>query len=188
MFSYTPEVRWQKFAEHTGETPAAIRKRLADSGYAQACDMGRLKTQKAYQEGVRLLGKRLSEERFTQIWVSAFKPDEAVIAVAIELKAHCGVALLTNNSTMVRSGLESAYPHVMELFRPRLFSTDLGRMKPDPRVFVAALELLGCAGDEALLIDDSVNNVSIAESLGLHGHTFEDAKSLREACVNLDLL
>lgn len=150
--------------------------------------MGRLKAQKAYREGVRLLGKRLSEERFTQIWISAFRPDEAVIALVIELKARCGVALLSNNSTMVRSGLESAYPHVMELFRPRLFSADLGLMKPDPRVFAAALELLGCEGHEALLIDDSVNNVSIAESLGLQTHNFADVAGLRTACVNLGLL
>lgn len=188
VFHYDPTLRWEKFAEHTGETGQAIRKRLADSGYAQTCDMGRLKGERAYREGIRLLGKRLSAERFTQIWVSAFKPNEAVLTLVSELKERCAVALLSNNSVMVRTGLESAYPHVMELFRPRLFSADLGLMKPDPRAFAAAVELLGCSAQATLLIDDSINNISIAESLGLQGHHFSDTSALREELTARGLL
>jgi putative hydrolase of the HAD superfamily len=187
IFSYNPDVRWQKFAEHTGETASAIRKRLADSGYAQTCDMGRLKGKKAYAEGIRLLGKRLSLERFAQIWVSAFKPDEAVQELVGGLKNRCALALLSNNSDLVRTGLESAYPHVMELFRPRLFSADLGLMKPDPRSFAAALELLGSEASTTLLIDAAISNTSTAESLGLPSHTFQDAEALGIALTDYGL-
>jgi HAD superfamily hydrolase (TIGR01509 family) len=165
-----------------------MRKRLADSGYAQTCDMGRLKGQKAYMEGIRLLGKRLSLERFTQIWVSAFKPDEAVLELVGELKNRCALALLSNNSDLVRTGLESAYPHVMELFRPRLFSADLGLMKPDPRTFSAALDMLASPAKETLLIDDAISNTSTAEALGLAIHTFQDADGLRGALADYGLL
>lgn len=150
--------------------------------------MGRLKGKRAYSEGIRLLGKRLSAERFTQIWVSAFKPNEAVLALVAELKDRCAVALLSNNSVMVRTGLESAYPHVMELFRPRLFSADLGLMKPDPRAFAAAVELLGVTAEATLLIDDSISNTSIAESLGLRGHCFSNTSRLREELTASGLL
>ena len=181
VFNYRPDLRWQTFATETGETPDSVRKRLSDSGYSQACDLGRLKGNKAFHEGTRLLGKRLSRERFTQIWISVFRPNEAVIELVGELKNRCAVALLTNNSDLVRTGLESAYPHVMELFRPRLFSSDLGFMKPDPRTFAAMLELLGVTADEALLIDDAPSNTSTAESLGMATHTFKDATALRAA-------
>jgi HAD superfamily hydrolase (TIGR01509 family) len=188
VFDYRPELRWQTFAEETGETPEAVRKRLSDSGYAQACELGRLKGSKAYNEGTRMLGKRLSRERFTQIWVSVFRPNEAVIELAGDLKNRCAVSLLTNNSDLVRAGLESAYPHVMELFRPRLFSSDLGFMKPDPRTFAAMLELLGVDADEALLIDDALINTSTAESLGMATHSFKDASALRIALEQSALL
>jgi len=188
VFTYNPDTRWQAFAEHTGESAQAVRRRLADSGYAQTCDMGRLKGEKAYAEGIRLLGKRLSRERFIQIWVSAFKPDEAVLELVGELKNRCAVALLSNNSEMVATGLESAYPHVMELFRPRLFSADLGLMKPDPRTFAAALQLLGSDAAQTLLIDDSISNTSTAESLGITSHTFTGAADLRSTLAELGLL
>jgi len=150
--------------------------------------MGRLKGNKAYKEGIRLLGKRLSLERFVQIWVSAFKPDEAVLELVGELKNRCALALLSNNSDLVRNGLESAYPHVMELFRPQLFSADLGLMKPDPRAFAAALELLGSEASTTLMVDAAICNTSTAESLGLSSHTFRDADGLRTALADCGLL
>lgn len=150
--------------------------------------MGRLKGKKAYAEGIRLLGKRLSLERFTQIWVSAFKPDEGVLKLVGELKNRCALALLSNNSDLVRAGLDSAYPHVMEQFRPRLFSADLGLMKPDPRAFAAALELLGSQAGNTLMIDAASSNTSTAESLGVASHTFVDADRLRVALAGYGLL
>ena len=188
VFHYTPQIRWQKFAEVTGEDPDVIRRRMQDSGYAESCDRGRLNRDRAYREGVKLLGHRLSAARFTAIWISVFKPDEAVIDIVHALKNHYAVALLSNNSALAHHGLESAYPHVMELFRPRLFSADLGLMKPDPRAFAAALEMLNTTGQETLLIDDSSANTSTASSLGIITHQFVAAPMLRSALIDLDML
>jgi HAD superfamily hydrolase (TIGR01509 family) len=188
VFHYTPEIRWQKFAEVTGEDPDLIRRRMQDSGYAQACDRGRLNREGAYREGVKLLGHRLSALRFTAIWISVFTPDEAVIDIVHALKNHYAVALLSNNSALAHHGLESAYPHVLELFRPRLFSADLGLMKPDPRAFAAALEMLNTTGPETLLIDDSSANTTTASSLGIVTHQFAGAQGLRSALSQLGMV
>jgi len=188
VFRYTPEQRWQRFAEITGEDPKAVRKRMLDSGYARACDCGELNLRKSYLEGVRLLGRRLSMEHFTQIWISAFKPDDAVIELVQALKHCCAVALLSNNSLLTQQGLDLSYPHVMELFRPRLFSADLGLLKPDPGTFASMLKLLDTEAPQTLLIDDASANTATAAALGLMTHDYRDAAALRLSLQQAGLL
>ena len=60
LFRYQPDVRWQAFAEQTDLTPEEIRRRLSSSGYAMACDQGRFRGNRAYREGILLLGSRMS--------------------------------------------------------------------------------------------------------------------------------
>jgi len=188
VFDYAPERRWAEFARLTGESPETVRKRLQDSGYSRACDLGRLDWRRAHAEGVRLLGRRMSLEHFTEVWILAFNPNGAVVSLVQRLKAAASAALLTNNSSLVRGGLESVYPEVLSLFRPQLFSADLGLAKPDPRVFAAASNLLGSTPERVLVVDDAVANTSTARSLGYATHEFRDAAGLEAALTDLGLV
>lgn len=181
VFRYHPEKRLAGFARLTGLPPDALHKRLVASGYSRSCDSGRLKGEAAYREGVRLLGARLSLERFRELWVRAFEPDTAVVEIARRAKARVSLAMLSNNSDLVRAGLESRYGEVLELFRPRLFSADAGLMKPDPRLFRTLLELMGLPAERVLYVDDESAHVAAAAALGLATHHFTDAADLRRA-------
>jgi putative hydrolase of the HAD superfamily len=188
LFRYSPEIRWQGFAELTGLEPSELEKRLAGSGYSRACDLGRLRGDRAWQEGQRLLGQRLSRERFVQIWVSAFRPDQEVLALAGQVKEQAAVALLTNNSDLVREGLELCWPEALAPFMPRIFSSDLGLTKPDPRLFHQAASLLGAAVGEILLVDDSPANTDAAAALGFRVHRYRDPPALRLCVTDEGLL
>ena len=194
LFHYQPQVRWQAFADLTGQTAATVQKQLSDSGYAMSCDSGMLRGERAYREGVRLLGRRLSMARFQQIWISAFTPNVETIAVARALKskrtpdAGCALALLTNNSDLVKAGLEARWSEVLQLFLPRVFSADLGITKPDPRIFARTLDLMGCAAADTLLVDDAPKNTDTAAALGLQTHLYTNPGNLREDLLHRSLL
>lgn len=181
LFHYEPAVRWQALAEVTGLTATEVHKRLSGSGYAQACDQGRYRGARAFEAGVRALGHRLSRERFTYLWTSAFRPDERVLAIAGRVKQTAQVALLSNNSDLVREGLERLWPAVLAPFMPRIFSTDLGLTKPDPRAYLKAAELLGTPADRILVIDDSPANIASAASLGFPCIRYQEPEGLRRA-------
>ncbi len=180
VFHHDPQTRLQQFSTFTGETTETVRKRLIDSGYAQSCDLGRFKGERAYREGLGALGHRMTMDHFRTIWISVFEPNEEVVTLVRRLKTHAAIALLTNNSDLVKDGLENAYPEILELFRPRLFSADLGVLKPDPRIYQIALNLLDSEPAEILFIDDAAEHVAGAQTMGLTTHHFRTAEILEK--------
>jgi len=189
VFHYQPDRRLAGFAQATGLDAATVRKRLMDSGYSRSCDAGRLNAEAAWREGCRLLDTRLGFERFQSLWVSAFEPDEAVVALVRRLKRETPVALamLTNNSALVRRGLEQRFAAVLELFRPRLFSAEAGVLKPDPRLFRTLLTLMGREPEEVLFIDDDAAHVGAAQALGMGALRFTGAAELEDRLGTLGL-
>jgi HAD superfamily hydrolase (TIGR01509 family) len=89
----------------------------------------------------------------------------------------CLVALLSNDSieleTRLRDlGLDDHFDHV-------LISARMGVMKPDLTAYRVALQALGAAPHEALLVDDSLVNVRGAQPLGLQTILFRPELDLR---------
>lgn len=88
------------------------------------------------------------------------------------------LALLTNNAREARSWWESGVLP-LELFDTILDSSALGVRKPDPAVFRLALDRLGLAGREVVLVDDLQANIDGAVKAGLRGLRFVDPEQCR---------
>lgn len=63
-------------------------------------------------------------------------------------------------------------------FSPRLFSGDLGMIKPEPRIYALALRALGAAPQDVTFIDDRLDNVVAARRAGLRATLFTDPGQL----------
>jgi putative hydrolase of the HAD superfamily len=55
-----------------------------------------------------------------------------------------------------------------DLLDVAFYSHALGVAKPDPAYFTAVLDRLGAAPDETLFVDDNLDNVEAARTVGLH--------------------
>ncbi|MEJ7927809.1 HAD family phosphatase [Sphingobium sp. AN641] len=60
--------------------------------------------------------------------------------------------------------------------------------KPDPAIFHLALDRFGLTAKEAIFIDDRADNVDGARAVGMRGHVFTDAPTLRAELESLGLL
>lgn len=69
---------------------------------------------------------------------------------------------------------------LVDLFDEVVVSGDIKIAKPDPRIFMHTLEVLGVSPEEAVFIDDNPKNVEAARSLGIHGILFTGAQDLRK--------
>jgi putative hydrolase of the HAD superfamily len=65
-------------------------------------------------------------------------------------------------------------------FAPRLFSGRLGIIKPEPAIFLAALDALHALPDDVSFIDDRPENVLAARYTGLRATLFTDPRQIRE--------
>lgn len=73
-------------------------------------------------------------------------------------------------------------------FRDIVVSGDEKLIKPDPAIYRLALDRFGLRADEALFVDDVPANIAGAGSVGIRGHLFTDAATLRADLVAFGLL
>ncbi len=80
--------------------------------------------------------------------------------------------------SLVEWGVDDAFEIVVG-------SGDVGIMKPDPRIYQIALERLGVKPEEAVFVDDFVENVHGAQALGMYSVHF---RSREQAIQELEQL
>jgi FMN phosphatase YigB (HAD superfamily) len=52
-------------------------------------------------------------------------------------------------------------------------------IKPGPHIYQLALETVGCAPEEAVFIDDFIENVEGARDVGIHGILFTSPQQIK---------
>jgi putative hydrolase of the HAD superfamily len=67
----------------------------------------------------------------------------------------------------------------LDEFQVKIWSCELGTVKPDPVIYRACLDALGCPEGRMLFFDDRLNNVEAARDLGMEAHIFESAEQAR---------
>ncbi len=77
---------------------------------------------------------------------------------------------------------------IFDLFGDIIVSGVEKLVKPDPAIYALALNRFGLRPNEALFIDDNLDNVVSARANGFAAHHFKDAESLREELLALGLL
>lgn len=118
--------------------------------------------------------------RAVAVWADSIPSiDPAVRDLVREWRRRVPVALITNATRRLRRDL--AVVGLDESFDAIVNSSEVGRAKPDPAIFYAALVRMDTSAGETIFIDDSAANVEAALALGLLGYRFDgDIDRLRE--------
>ena len=103
---------------------------------------------------------------------------EGSLHVLREVAKSYRVAMLSDHVREWVLYIRSIHPF-LNVFDDRFYSYELGKTKSDPTVFPDVLDVLGLAPEACLFIDDRIQNVRNAESVGLPSIHFRDAGQLR---------
>ncbi len=113
---------------------------------------------------------------FQEKFWSADNVDDELVKVIKALRKTYKTGLLSNAWLDARDALTMKYPHLMNSFDVSIFSAEVGLVKPDPAMYNLILEKLGVAAQEAVFVDDFIENIVGAEQLGLHAIRFVSAE------------
>ena len=186
---YDHAARLAALSLRTGIAPKDVHRALFTAGVERQADEGELDVAGTLAALSAELGAPVSLDDWIESRAQAMSPRPEVLALAHAAAEVAQVAILTNNSLLLRNHLERVHPPLFPLFAGRVFcSAQFGRRKPDPAIYLDCVAALGVAPADALFIDDKVANANGARAAGLKAHHYQGSSGLRSALQTHRLL
>ncbi|HET7433882.1 MAG TPA: HAD family phosphatase [Thermoanaerobaculia bacterium] len=113
------------------------------------------------------------------VWSDFFDGPIAGAELLLErVRAKYRVAFLSNSNEVHAEVIPRRFAGLFQKDDRFIFSHRFKVAKPDPEIFQRALEVLGTMPQHAVFIDDLIENVLAARTVGLKAFQFVDAPSL----------
>lgn len=114
-------------------------------------------------------------DSFWRAFCAGMARNDTALGYAVELQNRPGVtvAVISNTNDGHVRWLDEYVPELTH-FDLVMMSNEVGLHKPDPEIFLLALELLGLPPSHAFFVDDLAANVAAARALGLAGVVHSD--------------
>ena len=104
--------------------------------------------------------------------------DRSLLDFLRSLKPKYKVGLISNAWSGLRDYIQRE--KFDDAFDAMIISAEVGVAKPSPRIFQLALDQLKVRANEAVFVDDFIENIEACEKLGLKGIHFTDPESAIE--------
>ncbi len=131
---------------------------------------GKMSAQDLHRLLVQRAGTVDDFEQFLQAFCRGMQRDEEALAYAVALEKRPGVrvGIISNANHAHAIWLRNNLPELDQLSAV-LLSNDVGLLKPDPAIFLLAVQRLRVEPANALFVDDLEENVRGAKAVGMHG-------------------
>lgn len=169
---------YARMAERCGLEPDEVRARLKSDGLVRAFESGGIGRHEFHRRVEQLLGTAVPYGEFCEIWFSIFLPETLVSdAFLAALHARHRLVLLSNTNPIHFEMIRERYPELRH-FDAFVLSYEVGAMKPEPRIYAAAIEAGRCAPHECFFTDDIPEYVEGARQAGIDAVVFEGQEAL----------
>ena len=183
LYAYDFRKRLPELARLGGQSQYHLASTWWAAGYERRAESGEWPTADEYlAEFARVTGASLTLQQWADARSLAMTRIDGSVA-ALRRAASLGTAsLMSNNPSVFEAALPLIAPDAAEALHGNvLVSAALGIRKPDPRVYVRAMEHYGSDPEHTFFVDDSAENVEGAAELGIHTHLFTTPERLNDA-------
>ncbi len=165
----------EHLAERLNTTYEDLNRIVFDSESSRQASVGAISTEAHWDAVLRRLGRPASEAKaIRDEFFAGDVVDLELIAFIRSLRPRYQTGIISNAWPDLRQDLINK--KVEDAFDALIISSEVGVMKPDPKIFRIALEKLGVAAREAIFVDDTPDNVDAARSLGMQAIRFREPR------------
>ncbi|MDP2789003.1 MAG: HAD family phosphatase [bacterium] len=131
----------------------------------------------------------LSNQEFEKLLVKEYKIDEEVRKIVLKTREKGYIACVCSNNSVVRvRALEKKFNFLSD-FDVKIFSHEVGFVKPSKEIFQALIDKSGVNPDEIIYSDDNPEKIKGAGDLGINVFVYENFPQflgkLRELGIDL---
>jgi 2-haloacid dehalogenase len=188
LFGWDPRFLYERLIDDDQALDAFVRDVVTHDWHFQH-DAGR----SFAETSLELIAKHPHHRELIEAWGPRFNESlgpaiEGMVELIEELDTR-GVPLfaITNFSGEFWGPFRETQP-VFDRFRDIIVSGTEQLVKPDRAIYELAVRRFGLPADAMIFIDDRAENVAGAEAVGMRGHLFHDAPTLRKELTKLGLL
>jgi len=187
IIDFSPELMLREMRSRCPK-PEDFERVLANTDLAVRYESGGLTSEEFFDDLCRLSGLRMTFPEFRQIWASVLAPQLLISEDLLKtLRLRYSMILISNTNEVHVNHIAERH-RVFDYFDHKIFSYEVGVMKPDLKIFEHAISLSGKRPEKHFFIDDRQENVLAARQLGIHTHQFMSEAGLVSALKGASVL
>lgn len=168
-----PEPR-SRLASSLGLTYADIDKLVFENESSKQASLGIITEKQHWQNIARLLNQPDSEiDRLHSEFFAGDRIDFKLVEFMRSLHPTYKVGLISNAWSGLRAWIEEQ--NFADAFDNMVISAEVGLIKPDQRIYQAALQNLQVHPEESVFVDDLPANIDAARKMGMQAIHFKQA-------------
>jgi len=175
----------EQLAARLGMTYGQLSELIFNSETARLATLGKINAEAHWEQVRQTLGLEPAvflEAR--QAFWDGDRLDLHLIQYIRTLRASRKTAMLSNAWDDLRSYIENEWKFA-DAFDEMIISAEVGLAKPDPRIYQYAADQLGCQPQACVFVDDFIENVDGALSIGMQAIHFKNSSTALEELEGL---
>lgn len=149
---------------------------------------GRFKPEEFYQIMMRKFPAPLTAEEFIRIWETVIgEPKQGIDQIITQLNRKYTLSVCSNTDPWHWNKVLREIPMIKK-FQHFFLSFEMKLNKPNPQVFKYLLAKLRAEGRECLFIDDTRENIQVAQEFGIQTIWSSDPKTIEQELHSLKVL
>ena len=178
------ELGMKRFIARTPLPPEEFKAIVLEQSWVRRYEHGDISSVE-YHRYLRDSGKLdMNIEEFHEAWSAVFLPELIVPErLLVRLKTRYPMILVSNINESHAEYVAKNY-RVFDYFDHKIFSHEVGSMKPDRRIYDAAIAAAAKPPEALFFTDDRPENVESAAKLGIRAHHFQSVTGLVNALRN----
>lgn len=175
----------QALAQRLGHTRASLDQLVFGGESSRRAQLGEL-TEHQHWENVRqMLGLQIEAlSEFQREFWGGDRLDHELVDFIRSLRRDYRTGLLSNNFSSLRSNL-STHWQIADAFDVIVISSEVHLLKPDARIYQLTLDQLQVQPEQAIFVDDFIENINGAQAAGMQVVHFQNPRQAKAELIRL---